>query len=208
MKILILFDSHYGNTLQLAAKVAEGVKDVEGAEPITRRVATSAPESILPADDEHSRHVRHQFAAIAEATLEDLIEADGIVVGSPTRFGNMTAAMKAFWDKTGPLWSRGQLFGKPGAVFTSTSTPHGGNEMTLLTMMVPMMHHGMIIVPPGYGHPVYQKAASPYGATSVSGPEADLDPTDDDGTAAFFLGQHLAQVATLLKSGHALLETH
>lgn len=204
-KVLVVFDTRYGSTMALALKVAEGVKGIAGAEVVTRRPRISEPESIIRQNRRwHQAH--EQFEAIREATLEDFEEADAIITGSPTRFGVMTAAMKELWDRTGVLWAEGRLFGKVGAVFSSTSTPHGGNETTLLSLMLPMLHHGMVIVSPGYGHPATYQASSPYGATWVSGPGADHDPDEATEKAAAFLGQRVAEVAVVLAGNRVVHE--
>ena len=136
-------------------------------------------------------------------TVDEMVEADALIFGSPTRFGNMTAPMKSLWDRTGRLWAEGKLFGKVGAAFTSTSTPHGANEVTLITMFMPMYHHGMIVVTPGYGDPGVFEAGSPYGATSVSGPMSDKPPTEKDLQVARFQGRRVAEVAKALSSSRA-----
>ena len=199
MKVLVIFDTRYGNVHKLAEAVAEGVQEVEGADVSLRRVEITEPEAIIQ-QNEPWRKANERFRAIPQVTLEELAEADALVFGSPTRYGNMTAPMKKLFDSTGRLWMEGKLFGKVGAAFTSTSTPHGGNEMTLITMFIPMYHHGMIVVTPGYGDPAVFEAGSPYGASSVSGPMADRPPTENDLKVARFLGRRVAQVAKALSS--------
>lgn len=204
-RILIIFDTRYGGTMKLAVEVAEGVKGIEGAEPVTRRVAIWEPEEIIRQNGRWER-AQAQFGAMAEVSLDDLESADAIICGSPTRFGGMTAAMKALWDSTGQLWVDKKLYGKVGAVFSTTGTPHGGNEMTLFSMIVPMMHHGMVIVAPGYGHPTFYQTASPYGATAVTGPGGDHDPDEATCRAAMFLGQRVAEVTLSLVGRPAVKE--
>jgi len=202
MKVLVIFDTRYGNTHQLAEAVAEGVQEIEGVEVYLRRVEITEPEAIIQ-QNEPWRKANEKFRAVPQVTLEEMAEADALVFGSPTRFGNMTAPLKKLWDSTGRLWVEGKLFGKVGAAFTSTGTPHGGNEVTLITMFIPMYHHGMIVVTPGYGDPAVFEAGSPYGASSVSGPQADKSPTENDLRVARFLGRRVAQVAKALSSSKA-----
>ncbi len=197
MKVLVVFDTRYGNTHKLAEGIAEGAREVRGVEADLRRVEITEPESVIT-QHEDWRKAHERFKAVPQVTLDDLVRADAIVFGSPSRYGNMTAAMKKLFDSTGAIWAANKLFGKVGAVFTSTSTPHGGNETTLITMILAMYHHGMIVVTPGYGDPVLFGAGSPYGATSVSGPGADKPPTDGDLKVARFLGHRVAQVAKAL----------
>ena len=199
MKVLIVFDTRYGNTHKLAEAVAEGVREVKSAEVQIRRVEVADPEVII-SQHEDWRKANERFKAVPQVTLDDLVQADAIVFGCPTRYGNMTAGMSRLFGSTGRLWAEGKLFGKAGAAFTSTSTPHGGNETTLITMFLPMYHHGMIVVTPGYGDPAVFGAGSPYGATSVSGPGADKPPTESDLRVARFLGRRVAQVAKALSS--------
>ena len=197
MKVVVVFDTRFGNTHTLAEAVAEGAQEVEGTEVCLRRVEITEPEAIIQ-QNEPWRRANERFRAIPQVTLEEMAEADALIFGSPTRFGNMTAPLKKLWDSTGRLWMEGKLLGKVGAAFTSTSTPHGGNEMTLISMFIPMYHHGMIVVTPGYGDPAVLEAGSPYGASSVSGPMSDKPPTENDLKVARYLGQRVAQVAKVL----------
>jgi len=199
MKVLIVFDTRYGNTHKLADAIAEGVREVKGAEAHLKRVEITEPEAIIN-QHEDWRKANERFKAVPQVTLDDLVQADAIIFGSPTRYGNMTAPMSKLFSSTGRIWAEGKLFGKVGAAFTSSSTPHGGNETTLITMFLPMYHHGMIVVTPGYGDPVLFGAGSPYGATSVSGPGADKPPTESDLKVARLLGRRVAQVAKALSS--------
>ena len=198
MKALIVFDTRYGNTHKLAEAVAEGVRSVEGAEAVLRRVEITEPESVIRQSDLWSE-ANAKFKTVPEVAVQELVEADAIILGSPTRFGNMTAPMKKLIDSLGRVWVEGKLYGKVGAAFTSTGTPHGANEMTLISMFVPMYHLGLIVVTPGYGDPSIYEAGSPYGATSVSGPASDRPPTENDLKVARFLGSRVAQVATALQ---------
>ena len=198
-KVLIIFDTRYGNTHRLAEGIAEGAREVKGTEVHLRRVEITDPEVIIE-QNESWHKANEKFKAVPQVTLEEMAEADALIFGSPTRYGNMTASMKKLFDSTGRLWAENKLFGKVGAAFTSTSTPHGGNEMTIITMFMPMYHHGMIVVTPGYGDPALFAAGSPYGASSVSGPGADKPPTESDLKVARFLGHRVARVTQALSS--------
>lgn len=198
MEVLIIFDTRYGNTYKLAEAVAEGVQDIEGVNASLRRVEITEPEDVIQ-KHEAWRTANEKFKAIPQVTLEEMAEADALIFGSPTRFGNMSAPLKKLWDSTGRLWVEGKLFGKVGAAFTSSGTP-GANEMILITMFIPMYHHGMIVVTPGYGDPAVFEAGSPYGASSVSGPLSDRLPTENDLKVARYLGKRVAQVAHKLAS--------
>ena len=146
MKILVVYYSMYGHVFQLARAVEEGAKSVAGAEVLLRRVAEFDEVVKKTADDEYIVKVRQQQQDIPVCTLDDLRQADGVIFGTPTRYGNMTAQMKQLIDSTASLWLKGEMEGKPAGVFTSTGSTHGGQETTLLTMMVPLIHLGMLIV--------------------------------------------------------------
>ena len=158
--ILILYYSRDGSVAQLAKMIGRGVNKVDGCEAILRQVPPVSPTTEAVDDDIPSEG--HPYV-----TLEDLENCDGLALGSPTRFGNMAAPLKHFLDSTGTLWLSGKLAGKPACVFTSTSSMHGGQESTLLSMMVPLLHHGMIIVGVPYTEPALSDTTSggtPYGA--------------------------------------------
>jgi NAD(P)H dehydrogenase (quinone) len=201
MNILIAFYSRTGNVARLAEAVAQGARQTDGADIKLRRLDDLAPEEVIERDERWWRSREDQHARYPEPTLEDLEWADAIIFGTPTRYGNMSAELKLFIDKTGPLWVQGKLVNKVGAAFTSTATLHGGNEMTLHTIFIPMMHLGMIVVTPGYADPAMFAAGSPYGASSVSGPNADQSPTEADLAAARFLGHRVAAVTAALQRG-------
>ena len=191
--ILILFYSHSGSVRELARHVARGVESVEGATARLRTVPKVAPitrlaEAGIP--PEGSPYV----------TADDLSECIGLALGSPTRFGNMAAPMKYFLDGTAGEWMRGTLSGKPAAVFTSTSTMHGGNEATLLSMMLPLLHHGMVLVGVPFTEPLItstRDGGTPYGASHVSGVANSQEITEAEKGIALALGRRLA--ATALK---------
>ena len=193
-EILVLYYSHHGAVKQLAQYVARGIGEVPGVAARVRtvpRVSTVA-EATAPA-------VPDSGAPYAELT--DLEECIGIAVGSPTRFGNMAAPMKYFWDGTSSLWLKGALVGKPAAVFTSTSSMHGGQETTLTSMMLPLLHHGMLIVGLPYSEPELLHTTSggtPYGASHVAGVSSDAPITEHERKLCVALGRRLAQTAVKL----------
>ena len=195
MRILVLYYSRHGGTATLARHVARGVASVPGAEALLRTVppvsaTCEATEPDLP------------DAGPPYASLDDLAHCDGLVLGSPTRFGNMAAPMKYFLDGSSGLWLSGALAGKPAGVFTATASLHGGQESTLLTMMLPLLHHGMLLVGLPYGEPLLSQTrsgGSPYGATHWSGPEQPpRTPDNDEQTLAEALGRRVAETARKL----------
>ena len=203
MKMLVVYYSMYGHVLQLARAVEQGAKSVAGAEVKLRRVAEFEEVIKKTADNEFMVKVRQQQADIPICTLDDLREADGIVFGSPTRYGNMTAQMKQLIDSTASLWLEGKLEGKPAGVFASTGSTHGGQETTLVTMMIPLIHLGMIIVGVPYSTEgmlhTEARGGTPYGATTIAGPRGELQPTPEDLAIAKVLGQRVATVTKKLR---------
>jgi NAD(P)H:quinone oxidoreductase type IV len=197
-EVLVVFYSMYGNTAKLAKAVAEGSRQVENVEVSLRQVEELMPKEVIEAN-ERMKRVKKELAGIPIATNEDLAEADGIVFGTPTRYGNMSAQMKQFIDKTGKLWAEGKLINKVAGVFTSTSSLHGGQETTIITSMIPLLHHGMIIVGVPYSEQrlfsLEFGGGSPYGPSSVSGPNADRSPTENDLEIAKTLGRRVAEIA-------------
>jgi NAD(P)H dehydrogenase (quinone) len=192
--ILVLFYSSNGSVRALAESVARGIESVEGMRARVRTVPRVSPVTEVAAPA-----VPPTGPPYVEA--RDLEECVGLALGSPTRFGNMAAPMKHFLDTLGGEWSRGTLAGKPAAVFTSTATMHGGQEATLLTMMVPLLHHGMVIVGIPYTEPDLSSTKSggtPYGASHVAGPVGDLPLSDEEKRLAFSLGRRLAATARKL----------
>jgi NAD(P)H dehydrogenase (quinone) len=192
--ILVLYYSRHGSTRKLAELIAQGIESVTGCDARLRTVpavstVTEATAPDVPADG----------APYVE--LSDLEECAGIAVGSPTRFGNMASAMKYFWDGTSAQWLSGTLSGKPACVFTSTGSLHGGQESTLLTMMIPLLHHGLMVLGLPYSHPELMTTASgggPYGASHWSGLEGKKPITDDEKRLAIALGRRLAETAVRL----------
>jgi len=192
--ILVLYYSASGSVKSLAQAVARGIDSVEGMRARVRTVPRVAPVTEVAAPA-----VPPEGAPYVER--RDLAECAGIALGSPTRFGNMAAPLKHFIDSLGAEWASGALVGKPGSVFSSTATMHGGQEATLLTMMVPLLHHGMLIVGIPYTEGELSSTRSggtPYGATHVSGSANDRPVTDEETKLAFALGRRLATVAKKL----------
>jgi NAD(P)H dehydrogenase (quinone) len=195
-EILVLYYSATGSVRRLADSLARGVESVEGMHARVRTVPKVAPvtEKLEPA-------VPVDGAPYVEA--RDLAECAGLALGSPTRFGNMAAPLKYFIDGLGAEWARGTLAGKPAAVFTSTATMHGGQEATLVSMMMPLIHHGMVIVGIPYTEPELnstRSGGSPYGATHVSGTANDRPVSDEESRLAFALGKRLAALAKKIGS--------
>lgn len=193
--ILVLYYSRHGATRKLAELIAQGVESVSGVDARLRTVpavstVAEATEPDLPSSG----------APYVEA--QDLADCAGLALGSPTRFGNMAAAMKYFLDGTASEWLAGTLSGKPAAVFTSTGSLHGGQESTLLSMMIPLLHHGMLIMGLPYTHPelmTTSSGGSPYGATHWSGIDSNKAITDDEKKLAMALGRRLALAAAKLQ---------
>ena len=191
-KILVLFYSRTGNTAALADAVAQGAKSVRFAEVDVRRIDDLAPASVIDASPEwRAAHdtLAKKYRAIG--AIEELAAYDAIILGSPTRYGIMSAELKHVLDQTGPLWQKGAFVNKVGSAFTSVSTAHGGHETTLWSIMTPMANLGMIIVPPGYSDAVMFAGGSPYGATATTGGGA---PGDADLAAARHQGKRVAEV--------------
>jgi NAD(P)H dehydrogenase (quinone) len=205
MKILVVFHTVYGHVNALANAVAAGVQEVPGVELVLRR-AREFPENVQRMEQEkgYSYQVYQGVQSIPECTIEDLREADGVLFGSPTRYGNMTAQMKALIDGTAQLWLTGEMEGKPAGVFTSTASTHGGQETTLVTMMIPLLHLGMIIVGVPYSAPgmihTDPRGGTPYGSTTIAGPQGELQPTPEDLTIARLHGKRVAETALALRT--------
>jgi NAD(P)H dehydrogenase (quinone) len=198
-KVLIAFYSRNGSVEALALAAAAGAEEA-GAEVRLRRARESVGPDIMaraPGWADNAARMNSAYEAPSEADAE---WADAVLFGSPTRFGLMTAELKAYIDSLGALWFQGKLFGKAAGGFTSTSGIHGGNETTIVSMYNVLSHFGMVIVPLGGGHPALQRAGTPYGASSVSfGPKA-ASPTEDDLAVARFQGGHVTRVAAALRT--------
>jgi NAD(P)H dehydrogenase (quinone) len=194
--ILVVYYSRNGSTAQLARQVCRGVESTEGAVAHLR--------SVPPVSAENERPVRNVPDEGAPwATLDDLRSCDGLIIGSPVRFGNMAAPMKYFLDQTSSLWLQGTLVDKPAAAFTSSQTMHGGQESTLLSMLTPLLHHGMLFT----GLPFTEKGVNetrsggtPYGASHVSSATPEGKLSDEEAVLARALGQRVARLATALKA--------
>jgi len=193
-EILVLYYSRYGAVAQMARQVARGIEQVAG---MGARIRTVPPVSA--ASEASPKPVPDAGAPYAE--LKDLEECCGLALGSPTRFGNMAAALKYFLDSTSTLWLKGALAGKPAAVFTSTSSLHGGQEMTLLSMMMPLLHHGMLLVGLPYTEPdliATGSGGTPYGASHVAGAASDRPLTEEERRLCAALGRRLAEICLRL----------
>ena len=203
MRILVVYYSLYGHTFKLAQAVAEGAKTVAGAEVLLRRVEEFDIVLKKTSEDPILNRVRGSQTEIPICTLDDLRNADAVIFGSPTRYGNMTAQMKQLIDSTGSLWLKGEMEGKPAGVFTSTATTHGGQETTLVSMMIPLLHLGMIIVGVPYSTPgmihTEARGGTPYGASTIAGGRGELQPAESDLAIAGALGKRVAEVAAKLR---------
>ncbi|HUT72983.1 MAG TPA: NAD(P)H:quinone oxidoreductase [Desulfatiglandales bacterium] len=201
MKIKIVFYSMYGHTYKMAEAVAEGAREITGAEVEILQVAELVPDSVL--EESGAKKAREAFAHIPTAKPEDLADADAIIFGTPTRFGNMCAQMRNFLDQTGGLWAQGALVGKVGSVFASTGTQHGGQETTLTSFHSTLLHQGMVVVGLPYSEARQMtlegiSGGSPYGATTIAGTDGSRMPSENELTMARFQGRHVADIAKRL----------
>lgn len=201
MKTLILYYSMYGHIHRMAQAVAEGVREVQGAEAVLKRVPeTLSPEVIQMMG---ATEAQNDLAHIPFCTVNELPEYDAIIFGTPTRFGNMCGQMRQFLDATGQLWLKGSLIGKPASVFTSSATQHGGQESTILSFHITLLHQGMVIVGLPYSFAGQMNndeisGGSPYGATTIAGTKGERVPIHNELDAARFQGRHVATIATKL----------
>lgn len=191
----------YGHIHQMAENIAEGASTVKNCEVILRQVPETLPEEVLMKMG--AIESKKKFANIPICTPNDLTEADAIIFGTPTRFGNMCGQMRQFLDSTGGLWQSGALIGKVGSVFVSTATQHGGQESTILNFHTTLLHHGMIIVGLPYSYKDQMlvneiNGSSPYGSSTIAGAQGELAPTKNDLQAAMFQGKHVAMIASKL----------
>jgi NAD(P)H dehydrogenase (quinone) len=198
MKVLVVYYSMYGHTLKLARAVDEGARSVNGVEVVLRRVQEFDAVTKANEGNDFYRQIQDQQKDIPYCSVDDLREADGVLFGSPTRYGNMTAQMKQLIDSTAGLWLKGEMEGKPAGVFTTTASTHGGQETTLLTMMVPLIHLGMLIVGVPYSTPgmihTEARGGTPYGATTIAGAKGELQPSKEDLEIARVLGRRVAEI--------------
>lgn len=202
INVQIVFYSMYGHTCKMAEAVAEGAREVEDVEVSLYQVPELVPEEVL--ERAGAKAARAAFAHIPVAKPEQLAEADAIIFGTPTRFGNMCAQMRNFLDQTGPLWMKGALIGKVGSVFTSTATQHGGQETTITSFHSTLLHQGMIIVGVPYSEQRLVNMSeitggTPYGASTLAGGDGSRQPSENELAIARFQGRHVAQLARKLK---------
>lgn len=195
-KVLVLYYSSYGHIETMAEAVAEGVRKA-GAEAVIKRVPELVPEEIA----RKSGFKLDQTAPIA--TVDELPDYDAIIIGAPTRFGNMPAQMKNFLDQTGGLWAQGKLVGKVGSVFTSAATQHGGQESTILSTQIVLLHQGMVIVGLPYSFQGQMTlteitGGSPYGASTIAAGDGSRQPSQNELAGARYQGRHVAQIASKL----------
>ena len=201
MKVLIVYYSMYGHIHRMAQAVAEGAREVPGAEVILRRVPETLPAEVL--EKMGAVIPQKAMADVPVATVDELAAADAIIFGTPTRFGNMCGQMRQFLDATGQLWVQGALIGKVGSVFASSATQHGGQESTILSFHITLLHQGMVIVGLPYGFQGQMRndeitGGSPYGASTIAGTGGERLPTENELAAARFQGKHVAAIAAKL----------
>ncbi len=203
MRILIVYYSMYGHVLKLARAVEEGAKSVSGADVQLRRVEEFDIVLKKTAADPILSKMRDEQKTIPVCTVDDLRNADAVIFGSPTRYGNMTAQMKQLIDSTAGLWLKGEMEGKPAGVFTSTASTHGGQETTLITMMIPLLHLGMLIVGVPYSTQgmihTEARGGTPYGPSTIAGAQGELQPAEGDLVIARALGKRVAEVAAKVR---------
>ncbi|MBY8982867.1 MAG: NAD(P)H:quinone oxidoreductase [Candidatus Lokiarchaeota archaeon] len=199
-KILVLFYSMYGHTYKMAEAVIEGIKE-ENGEPILKQVEELMPEKYW---DDNVKNAKTMMKDIAFADpRNDLKGIDGIIIGTPTRYGNMTSQMRNFWDQTGEDWQNGTLIGKPAAIFVSTATQHGGQETTIMSTALTLLHHGALIVGLPYSNQEQMRidelsGGSPYGASTIAGTMGERTPSKNELQLAIKLGRRLTKIATKL----------
>lgn len=201
MKVLILYYSMYGHIYKMAEAAAEGVRKVKGAEAVLRRVPETLSQDVL--EKMGALAARELQARIPACTVEELGAADAVIFGTPTRFGNMCGQMRQFLDGTGQLWMKGALAGKVGSVITSSNTQHGGQESTILSFHITLLHHGMVVVGLPYTFSGQMNTAemtgcSPYGASTIAGSDGSRSPSENELAGARFQGEHVAGIARKL----------
>jgi NAD(P)H dehydrogenase (quinone) len=202
MKVLIVYYSTYGHVHKMAEAVAKGVREIDGAEAILRRVPETLPEEVL--EKMGAVEAQQSMTNVPICSVEELTSADAVIFGTPTRFGNMCGQMRQFLDATGQLWAQGALVGKVGSVFTSTATQHGGQESTILSFHITLLHHGFVIVGLPYSFQGQMRideitGGSPYGASTIAGGSGERMPSENELDAARFQGKHVATIASNLK---------
>jgi len=198
MKVLIVYYSMYGHIHTLAEALAEGAAQVTGVETMFRRVPETLPEEVLAKMG--ALDAQKKLSAVPVCSVDELAEADAIIFGTPTRFGNMCGQMRQFLDATGGLWAEGKLIDKVGSVFTSSATQHGGQESTILTFLPFLLHQGMVVVGLPYSFQGQTRVdeitgGSPYGISTIVGPTGERMPTENELQGARFQGRHVAEIA-------------
>lgn len=201
MKVLIVYYSMYGHIYKMAEAAAEGARAVEGAEVVIRRVPETLPADVL--EKMGAVATLGLQAQVPVCTVEELGEADAVIFGTPTRFGNMCGQMRQFLDSTGQLWMKGALVGKAGSVITSSNTQHGGQEATILSFHITLLHQGMVVVGLPYSFQGQMNTSeisgcSPYGASTIAGADGSRSPSDNELAGARFQGEHVARIASKL----------
>jgi NAD(P)H dehydrogenase (quinone) len=201
VKVQVVFYSTWGHIYRMAEAIAEGARQVSGAEVSLYQVPELMPDDML--EKFHAKQARAAFAKVPLASVDKLPEADAIIFGTPTRFGNMAAQMRNFLDQTGPLWQKGALVGKVGSVFASTGTQHGGQETTITSFHSTLLHHGMIIVGVPYTEPGLLNMSeisggTPYGATTLANADGSRQPSENELKIARHQGKHVAEIAAKL----------
>ena len=202
MKVLIVYYSTYGHVHKMAAAIAEGVGEVDGAEAVMRRVPETLSDEVI--EKMGAVDAQQAMTHVPICTVEELASADAIIFGTPTRFGNMCGQMRQFLDATGQLWAQGALVGKVGNVFTSSATQHGGQESTILSFHITLLHHGFVVVGLPYAFQGQMRideitGGSPYGASTIAGGSGERMPSENELDAARFQGRHVAEIASKLK---------
>jgi NAD(P)H dehydrogenase (quinone) len=201
MKVLVAYYSMYGHIHQMAQAIAAGAREVAGAEVVLRRVPETLPPDVL--EKMGAVEAQKNMVLVPVCTVEELAGADAIIFGTPTRFGNMCGQMRQFLDATGGLWMKGSLVGKVGSVFASAATQHGGQESTILSFHITLLHQGMIVVGLPYTFQGQMRndeitGGSPYGASTIAGTQGERNPSENELAAARFQGKHVASIAAKL----------
>jgi NAD(P)H dehydrogenase (quinone) len=201
MKVLIVYYSMYGHIHRMAEAVAAGAAEVSGTDVVMRRVPETLPDEVLKKMGAYE--TQKGLAHIPICSVEELGEADAVIFGTPTRYGNMCGQMRQFLDATGSLWSRGALVGKVGSVFASSGTQHGGQETTIISFHFTLLHHGMILVGLPYAFAGQSRideitGGSPYGASTIAGGKGERMPSENELAAARYQGKHVAEITARL----------
>ncbi|MGB2666801.1 MAG: NAD(P)H:quinone oxidoreductase [Candidatus Acidiferrum sp.] len=198
IKVQVIFYSMYGHVHRMAEAIVEGAKQVPGADVSLYQVPELIPDDVL--EKYGAKAAKATLSKIPVAKVEQLADAHAIIFGTPTRFGNMAAQMRNFLDQTGPLWMKGALIGKVGSVFASTGTQHGGQETTITSFHSTLLHHGMVVVGVPYGESGLMNMAdisggTPYGATTLAGPDGSRQPSENELKIARYQGKHVTEIA-------------